>query len=84
MHALAGDTQMIRLWAHIQRLRRPGFMPRAGLPSVIAVAGLGMFIGSALNLVFGVPSASSGTATPADYGELADRKDDDLRFGLHV
>ena len=29
---------------------------------VIAGAGLGMFIGSALNLVFGVPSASSSTA----------------------
>jgi undecaprenyl-diphosphatase len=29
---------------------------------VIAGAGLGTFIGSALNLVFGVPSASSGTA----------------------
>jgi membrane-associated phospholipid phosphatase len=29
---------------------------------VIAGAGLGMFIGGALNLVFGVPSASSGTA----------------------
>jgi undecaprenyl-diphosphatase len=31
---------------------------------VIAGAGLGMFIGGALNLVFGVPSASSGTAQP--------------------
>ena len=31
---------------------------------VIAGAGLGMFIGGALNLVVGVPSASSGTAQP--------------------
>src|SRR5690349_10315303 len=32
VHALAGDTQIIRLWRRIQRLRRPSLMPRAGLP----------------------------------------------------
>jgi hypothetical protein len=32
VHALAGDTQIIRLWRRIQRLRRPSLMPRADLP----------------------------------------------------
>jgi hypothetical protein len=32
VYALAGDTQIIRLWRRIRRLRRPSLMPRAGLP----------------------------------------------------
>ena len=37
------------------------------LLDVIAGAGLGLFIGGGLNLVFGVPSASSSTACASRY-----------------
>ena len=38
---------------------------------VDAGAALGMLIGGVLNLVFGVPGASSSTAAPTDHGEFA-------------